>query len=261
MVMVAEFKSIVGDGSVMNQTEILEGYAKDHSFVPPAKPSLVVQPGSSEEIQRLVSLARQRRYRLVPVSSGAPRFRGDTVPSVDGAVMVDLSRMNKILWVNRRNRVAVIEPGVTFGELQKPLEAEGLRGMMPLLPRNNKSVIGAFLEREPFTVPKYAWDLGDPVASSEMVFGDGYRMRSGGGAGPAPSLEEQRKVGGAHKLPLSPFTMDQEGSFKVPRGVWLSAPGCPSAANCCRKRNGHSSWRPIRLKESSRRRTGSCTFD
>ena len=182
---------------------------------------------NAEEIERLVALSKRKGYKLVPVSSGPPRFRGDTVPSVPGAVIVDLSKMNKIKWVNRRNRVAVVEPGVTFEALEEALEAQGLRGMMPLLPKKNKSVVGAFLEREPFTTPKYAWDLGDPVASSEIIFGDGYKMRTGGAAGPAPTLEAQREVGGAQKLPMSPFTMDPRRIIQGSQGsmaicTWLS---------------------------------------
>jgi len=227
MVMKVEFKSIVGKDSVTDQPKVMKEYAQDHSFVASKKPSLVVKPGSADEVQRLITLAKRRRYKLVPVSSGAPRFRGDTVPAVDNAIIVDMSGMNKIEWVNRRNRVALVEPGVTFGELEKELEKEGLRGMMPLLPRENKSVIGAYLEREPFTIPKYAWDMGDPVASSEMILGDGYKMRTGGGAGPEPTLEGQRRVDGAQKLPMSPFTMDPRRIIQGSQGgmaicTWMS---------------------------------------
>jgi hypothetical protein len=46
--------------------------------------------------------------------------------------------------VDRRNRVAMIEPGVTFEELIPAVEKEGLATFMPLLPRSRKSV--AFIE-------------------------------------------------------------------------------------------------------------------
>ncbi len=217
-----DFIDILGTQSVSDDSEILEGFSKDHSFVPPKKPALVVAPKTPDEIIDLVKMANRKSAKLVPISSGSPRFRGDSVPGVDDAVIVDLSNMKKIMWINRRNRVALVEPGVTFDELSRELDKQGLRCMMPLLPRSNKSIVGAFMEREPFTTPKYAWDLGDPIASSELILGDGYKMRTGGAAGPAPTLEDQRKIGGAHKLPLSPSSMDlrriaqgSQGSFAI----------------------------------------------
>ncbi|MCP4625915.1 MAG: FAD-binding oxidoreductase [bacterium] len=203
-----EFSKILSKSQVTADREIRGSFAQDHSYARPLQPDLVVRPYTADEVINIVNLAREKKYPLVPVSSGSPHFRGDTVPSVNGAVIVDLSAMKRIEWVNRRNRVAVIEPGVTFEELQAELDRQGLRTMFPLSPRSSKSVVGAYMEREPFTLPKYAWDLGDPIASAEIILGDGYRMRTGGGAGPAPTLEGQRKVGGAHKLPFSPFAMD-----------------------------------------------------
>ena len=46
---------------------------------------------------------------LVPVSSGGPPFRGDTVPSTGGAVVVDFSDMKKIPHVDATNWVAMVE--------------------------------------------------------------------------------------------------------------------------------------------------------
>ncbi len=222
-----DLKKILGSKHVIDEPEVLKGYASDYSYVMPRMPGLVIRPKNASEIVKVVQLARENGLRLVPVSSGAPRFRGDTVPAVEDAVIVDLGRMKKIIWVNRRNRVALVEPGVTFGRLQSTLEGMGLRCMFPLLPKAKKSVVGAFMEREPFTIPKYAWDLGDPVASSELILGDGYCMRTGGGAGPGRTLRDQHKVGGAQKFPLSPLLMDvrriaqgSQGSYGI--CSWLS---------------------------------------
>ena len=62
-------------------------------------------------------MANETQTPLIPVSSGAPHFRGDTVPSVAGSIIVDLSKMKKIINIDRPRRVAMVEPGVTFGEL------------------------------------------------------------------------------------------------------------------------------------------------
>jgi len=101
---------LVGDGNVLDDPSITAAYAKDESFVLSIKPKMVVRPGSEAEVQALIGWANETGTPLVPVSSGAPHFYGDTVPSVPGAVMVDLSRMNAIKRIDRRNRMVVIEP-------------------------------------------------------------------------------------------------------------------------------------------------------
>ena len=55
-----------------------------------------------------------------------------------GAVMVDLTRMKKIMRIDPNNRVAWVEAGVTFAELQPELEKAGFSAYMPLCPRNSK---------------------------------------------------------------------------------------------------------------------------
>ena len=159
---------------------------RDESFVLSIKPKLVVRPGSEAEVQALVAWANQTGTPLVPVSSGAPHFYGDTVPSVPGAVMVDLSRMNKILRIDRRNRMVVIEPGVTYAQLQPELAKEGMRVTPPLYPRANKSVIASLLERQPTLVTRYNYSLPEPLRNCGVIWGDGTRFFTGeSGMGPA----------------------------------------------------------------------------
>lgn len=186
---------IVGRGNVIHDQEALDEYARDMSFVNAVRPMAAVMPRSAEEVEKIVALARETRTPLVPVSSGPPRFRGDTVPGAGGAVVVDLSGMKKIIRVDRENRVVMFEAGVTFGPLLSAVNKQGLRLNMPLMPRKTKSVIGSLLEREPVTMPKYHWDIADPLNCVEVIFGTGEKFRTGAAAGPG-SIEEQWAVGG-----------------------------------------------------------------
>ena len=111
--------------------------------------------------------------------------------------------MKKIVFVDRPRRVAMVEPGVTFGELIPAAEKEGIRLNMPLLPRATKSVVGSMLEREPVVMPAYQWDISDPVACLEVIFGNGEDFRTGQAAGPG-TVEEQWAVGGVQKAPYGP---------------------------------------------------------
>ena len=198
---------IIGSENVFDAPDILEEYARDESFVHPIRPEYVVKPKDAEQVKEIVRWANETLTPLVPVSSGPPHFRGDTVPSAGGAVIVDLSDMKRIVRVDGRNRVVMVEPGVTFAELQPELEKARLRLNMPLLPRISKSVIGSVLEREPVIMPKYHWDIADPLLCTEVIFGSGDMFRTGSAAGPG-TLEEQWEVGAAQEVASGPSQVD-----------------------------------------------------
>lgn len=212
-----ELTGIVGSEWVLDDPETLEAYSEDMSFVPPRKPECVVKPVATEEVQAIVKWANEKSCPLIPVSSGTPKFRGDTVPRL-GGVVVDLSRMDKVIRVDRRNRVCMIEPGVTFAKLQQEVEKEGLRVTMPLLPRQTKSVLASFLEREPILIPRYHWDISDPLCCLEVVFGSGDLFWTGEAAGPG-NLEEQWAAGGAQKFPLGPHQVDYHRLIQGAQGT------------------------------------------
>jgi FAD/FMN-containing dehydrogenase len=194
---------IVGEANVSDEAATLDAYSRDMSFVNQTRPVCVVKPRSAAEVKEIVALANETLTPLVPVSSGPPHFRGDTVPSTGGAVVVDLGEMKKIINVDRPRRVAMVEPGVTFGELIPAAEKEGIRLNLPLMPRATKSVVGSLVEREPVVMPSYQWDISDPVACFEVIFGSGDDFRTGQAAGPG-TVEEQWSVGGVQKAPYGP---------------------------------------------------------
>jgi hypothetical protein len=205
MIAQEKLEKIVGAGNLSIEQDILDEYSCDMSFVNRVRPACVVRPKKAEDIQKIINIANETQTALVPVSSGPPHFRGDTVPFSGGSVVVDLKHMKKVIFVDRPRRVAMIEPGVTFGELIPLAKKEGLRLNMPLLPRKSKSVIGSMLEREPVLMPGYQWDISDPLACTGLYFGNGNEFRTGQAAGPG-TVEEQWKVGGVQKAPYGPGT-------------------------------------------------------
>jgi FAD/FMN-containing dehydrogenase len=191
---------LLGAENVNDAPEVLADYARDHSFAPVREPWLVARPRSLEQVQELVKFAAAAKTPLIPVSSGKPRFRGDTIPAY-GGIIVDMSGMNKIRMIDRKDRVAMIEPGVRFGELQDALRKEGLRLPMPLCPRSTKSVVGSCLEREPHIMPRYHLDHSDPLLCNEVVFGTGDIFRTGEAGGPG-TIEEQQAAGRRQKIAM-----------------------------------------------------------
>jgi FAD/FMN-containing dehydrogenase len=120
-------EKIVGVGNVWDDETTIEAYSSNLSFIPRIRAACLVKPGNAQEVQSIVNWANETSTPLVPVSSGGPHRGGDTVPSTGGAVVVDLSRMNQILRIDRRNRVCMIEPGVTFEQLVPRLAGGGIQ--------------------------------------------------------------------------------------------------------------------------------------
>ena len=63
-----ELIKIVGADNILDDPESLSSYSRDLSFTPPRKPNLVVKPGNSDEVQKIVAWANVTRttlYRLV----------------------------------------------------------------------------------------------------------------------------------------------------------------------------------------------------
>ena len=183
---VNELAALVGRDNVAADPASLEEYAQDESFVPRLTPWAVVRPGSAEEVQQVVAWANETATPLVPVSSGGPHFHGDTVPSVPGAVMVDLRRMDKILRVDRRNRMVVIEPGVTYPQLQAALAERGHARHAAAAARGRTSPWSrSLLERQPTLIPRYNFHLPEPLRNCGVVWGNGETMFTGeAGIGP-----------------------------------------------------------------------------
>lgn len=172
----------------------------------PKQPVCMVRPRDVEQLQHLLRAANSGGLNLTVVSSSGTHVRGGFASDHEN-ILVDLSGWNKIEWINRRNRVCMIGPGVTYGELLAALKPHGMTVSMPLAPRSGKSVLAAVMDREPSTWPNRQWDISDPVASTEFLFGTGDRFRTGAAGGPG-TLEKQRAAGGAQKSPLGPSQAD-----------------------------------------------------
>ena len=200
--------TVLSGTGVVDDRAILSSYERDESFVPPLTPRGIVRPGSAEEVRRVVAWANESATPLVPVSSGGPHFHGDTVPSVPGAVMLDLRRMDRILRIDRRNRMVVIEPGVTYPQLQAALAGHGMRVTPPLLPRANKSVVASLLERQPTLIPRYNFHLPEPLRDCGVVWGSGETLFTGEAGGGPADLAAQWQSGGAQVEPKGPAQTD-----------------------------------------------------
>jgi FAD/FMN-containing dehydrogenase len=187
----SQLAGIVGKAGFSRDPMVIDVHASDLSFAAPMSPAGVVSVQNADQLEDLVKWANETLTPLVPVSSGAPHFRGDTVPEMPGSVIVDLSGMKGILNVNRRHRMTVVEPGVTYGELQAALAKAGMTLSAPLAPRATKSVLASVLELEPRLNALHQWAYTEPLRCVEVTWGDGNRMFTGEAGNGPRDLESQ----------------------------------------------------------------------
>jgi FAD/FMN-containing dehydrogenase len=166
---------MVGVENFIDEPESLKGYSKDFSLVPPGMPNYVVKPKDAFEVQKVIQFANEHAIPVIPVSSHV-HFHGTTIPK-QGGIVLDLTRMNRILEIDEFNRRVRIEASVTWGQLTTELEKKEFRMIMPLLPPSQRSVLTDYLEREVPTNTVY--DYGEPLQSMEVVWPTGEIFRMG----------------------------------------------------------------------------------
>ncbi|MFX1593274.1 MAG: FAD-dependent oxidoreductase, partial [Promethearchaeota archaeon] len=77
---------------------------------------MVVRPKYVEEIRKILVYCTQEKIAVSPVSGGLSG--GFSCPTIKpGGVLLDLGRMKRIIEIDEENRFAIVEPGVTIGEL------------------------------------------------------------------------------------------------------------------------------------------------
>lgn len=150
--LIKQLSTIVGKDYVLTDPEDLATYAGDNiSFIPNRQPLLAVKPGSVEEIQAVLKVASLNRIPVIPCSSPC-NGHGASIPSVPGLTL-DLRRLNRIHLIDEVYRNAVIEPGVSFAQLQQSAKEKGFRVLCPLELPAVSSVVSTYVEMTSL----YAW--------------------------------------------------------------------------------------------------------
>lgn len=180
----AELAKRIGEENVFDDPNELRNSCVDYSLERPRLASYVVRPKNVQEIQKIMEFANEVRLPVVPCSSGI-HFKGAALP-LQGGMVLDLRRMNRILEIDERNRKVRIEPGVTWPQLQGELAKRHLMAMSPFLPHPLKSVVTSHLEREPPVISKF--EYGDPILTVEFVYPTGRIMRTGSAVVPGATV-------------------------------------------------------------------------
>lgn len=103
--------------------EALARVANDETGLSPGAPGAVLWPSSAAEVALVAREAAALGVGLVPRGAGTGKA-GGCIPH-SGGVVVDLSRMNRIVELRPQDQLAIVEPGVVTIELDRAAREHG----------------------------------------------------------------------------------------------------------------------------------------
>ncbi len=126
----SEIEDVVGVDYISDKDFVKAAYSRN---VDPAFPDrwadMIVRPETTEEVSEIVKIANKHKIHMVPRGGGADLVGGSVT---QGGILLDLTRMNRIIEINEDNYYCVVECGITWGallsELQKKKLTTGIMG-------------------------------------------------------------------------------------------------------------------------------------
>lgn len=147
--------------------------ASDHDH----RPEAAVWPTNAEQVSKILMTANKHRFPVTPRGAGTG-LAGGAVP-VHGGLVLDLCRMNNILDIRIADRLAVVEPGVVYDDLQKALAPYGF--FFPPDPASGKAcTVGGNVSTNAGGIRGAKYGVTrDYVMGLEVVLPDGRVTRTG----------------------------------------------------------------------------------
>src|SRR6266536_6052851 len=124
-VLARDLAAIVGEKHVRAARAERVTYSMDGLPTHRRVPDLVVLPGTGEELIAVVRLLAALGVPFVPRGAGTGLSGGALAD--EGSVLVVLTRLNRILRIDKDNRYAVVEPGVVNAKLGAAARPHGLQ--------------------------------------------------------------------------------------------------------------------------------------
>jgi 4-cresol dehydrogenase (hydroxylating) len=141
------WRAIVGGEHVIADPDALHA-AETATFATSQRVPLILRPADRHQVQDCLRVAQQHRIAVYPISSGRNWGYGSRVPATDANVLLDLSRMNRIVDFSEELAYVTVEPGVTQQQLFDHLQAAGSRLWMDATGSSpDCSLIGNTMER------------------------------------------------------------------------------------------------------------------
>lgn len=169
-----EIRDVIGERLSLKQADREEhGQSETWHRAPP--PDAVAWPETTEEVSRILAICNSHGVPVIGWGTGTS-LEGHAL-AVQGGLILDMMRMNRILHVAPEDMLAVVQPGVTREALNTELRATGL--FFPIDPGANASLGGMAATRASGTMAVRYGTMRDAVLALEVVLADGTIIRTG----------------------------------------------------------------------------------
>ncbi len=177
--LIKDLKKALTPDNVLYELEERYAYAQDASNQRniTGLPDVVVFVESIDQVQAVVRLAR--KYKIPIICRGAGTNVVGACRAEHGGIVLNFSKMNKILDISLENMTATVQPGVVLGELQKAVDKIGL--FYPPDPSNLAvSTIGGSIAQSSGGAKTFKYGTTkDYVIDMKVVMADGEILRTG----------------------------------------------------------------------------------
>jgi glycolate oxidase len=159
----------------------VDRYLSDITEQPAGRADIVVRPGTAEQVQAVMVLAAELGLPVTPIVAGY-NVAGLAIPR-NGGIVLDLTRLDRIVELDRDAMYVVVEPGVTFAQLKEHLDREApeLVYAYPFAPPFTSVMANALLDGLNNLSLRYG-AMGQWINGVEVVLADGTVARTGSGA-------------------------------------------------------------------------------
>ena len=198
---------------------VLQSHAKGESFDKAVLPDAVVFPESTQDVQKIIKFANEHKISVTPVAINSS-LEGHTVPIYSG-ISLDMTRMNTILEFRSEDLLIVVQPAVTYPQINDYTKRSGL--FFPIDPGAHASLGGMISTNASGTAAVRYGVTGDYVLALEVVTPTGEIIRTGSRA---------RKSSSGYNL--TRLFCGAEGTLGVITEVTLKLVGLPEAASAAR---------------------------
>ena len=207
--------ALLSPDRVSTQQADLKRVAHDESACPPSLPDIVVWPLTTVEVSRVVRYAYEKNVALTARGAGSS-LEGNPIP-VRGGIVLDLSRMDRILTVHVEDLQVTVQPGRVYNDLNEHLKSHGL--FFPPSPGGSSDVatIGGMVANNASGI--YSVKYGgtrDHVKAATVVTVTGEVLQLG--------TRSRKSSSGYHLLGL---LVGSEGTLAIATELTLSLVGLP----------------------------------
>jgi glycolate oxidase len=120
---VRQLKKLVPDAILIADQEGRRTFETDALTAYRCLPLLVVLPGTTDEVSKILRFCHNNHIKVVPRGAGTS-LSGGALP-VEDSIVLCLSRMNKVLSIDLPNRVARVEAGITNSGITEAVAGQG----------------------------------------------------------------------------------------------------------------------------------------